>query len=124
MSFKIDTKDNYVLISPENSEINVNMAEALRQIIDTHKTTDTNNFIIDLANCSTFDVLSNTYWLDLHEYTYNELFGSLVFTNLTEEVNQKMKQERLHLSLNITPTLIEAKDIVNMEILERELLGE
>lgn len=124
MSFKIDTKDNYVLISPENSEINVNMAEEVRQIIETHKTTDINNFILDVSNCTTFDVLSNTHWLDLHEHTYNELLGSLVFTQLTDEVNQKMKQERLHLSLNITPTLIEAIDIINMEILERELLGE
>ncbi len=124
MSFKIDTKENYTLISPENSVIDVNMAAALAKIIKEPTQNDTLNFIIDVSACQKYDIAANDALVNLHEFVYGEMNGSIVFTGLATEVFNKIKQERLHLSLNITPTMIEAEDIINMEVLERDLLGE
>ncbi|MNL76412.1 hypothetical protein D3C87_2023770 [compost metagenome] len=61
--------------------------------------------------------------LNIHENVYEDQ-GSIVFTNLQESVMQKMKQERLHLSINIATTMAEAVDFINHEIMERGLLNE
>jgi hypothetical protein len=59
----------------------------------------------------------------MHEDSYSNS-RSLVFTGIQSEVMKAMKEEELDLSLNIAPKMIEAVDIISMEILERDLLGE
>jgi anti-anti-sigma factor len=123
MEFKIDTKPNYTLIQSDSKELNVNMAEALRQKVKELSEKDSRNFIIDLKNCLQIELEAGNILLDLHNRVY-ESEGSLVFTNLEDEVLQTLKKEQLHLSLNLSPTQIEAVDIISMEILERNLLNE
>jgi anti-anti-sigma regulatory factor len=123
MEFKIDTKTNYTLILPETPEINENMAEALRQKVKELTLQGNHSYIVDLTNCQSCSLAAGNILLDLHETVYNNA-GSLVFTDLQDPVLQSMKKEQWHLSLNLTPTLIEAIDIVNMENIERDLLKE
>lgn len=123
MEFKIDTKSNYILIQSDSEDLSVNMAEALRQKVKDLSGKDSCNFIIDLKSCTQMEIEAGNLLLDLHNRVYDE-GGSLVLTNLSDEVLQTMKKEQLHLSLNLTPTLIEAVDIISMEILERDLLNE
>lgn len=123
MEFKIDTKPNYTLIQSDSGELNVNMAEALRQKVKELSEKDSRNFIIDLKNCLQMELEAGNILLDLHNRVYDRE-GSLVFTDLEDEVLQAMKKEQLHLSLNLSPTRIEAVDIISMEILERDLLNE
>jgi len=123
MEFKIDTKATYILITPESTELNEIMAESLCHKVKELFDNEHKNFIINLANTSTAQMDSSNALLELHQLIYNN-GGSLVFTNLQESVLLNMKKEQLHLSLNITPTLIEAADIVHMEVLERDLLNE
>jgi anti-anti-sigma regulatory factor len=122
--FKIDTKEFFALISPESIKIDANMADELLEFIKSNSQNDINNYIIDLSHVTTYDISSNDGLLVLHEYIYGELNGSIVFTGLNADLYNKFKQERLHLSLNITPTMIEAEDIINMELLERDILSE
>ena len=123
MEFKIDTKANYVLVLPETVTLNENMAEQLRQKVKELTLENSHNFIVDLSNCLNCDLGAESILLDLHQYVYDN-DGSLVFTGLQDTVMNSMKKEQLHLSLNLTPTLIEAIEIINMEILERDFLKE
>lgn len=123
MEFKIDTKATYTLITPESTELNEIMAETLCHKVKELLNDGNKNFIIDLTNTDSAQMESSSVLLELHQIIYNNE-GSLVFTNLQEPVMLNMKKEQLHLSLNITPTLIEAIDIINMEVLERDLLKE
>ena len=48
---------------------------------------------------------------------------SFVICNLTKEVEQLLDENELLEVMNVTPTESEAWDIVQMEEIERELLG-
>ncbi len=123
MDFKIDTKPTYTVITPDSGDLSVNLAEEIRQKVEEATKTGSHNFVIDLQNMISMDMAAGNVLLDLHHYIYSNA-GSLVFTELEDCVTQTMKQGQYHLSLNLTPTLIEAVDIISMEVLERDLLGE
>jgi anti-anti-sigma factor len=123
MEFKIDTKPNYTVITPESGVMDVNLAEVIRQKVEESFGTGSHNFVIDLQNISSMDMSAGNSLQDLHHYVY-EQGGSLVFTTLEDCVTQTMKKGQFHLSLNLTPTIIEAVDIISMEVLERDLLNE
>lgn len=123
MEFKIDTKSSYTTITPESTILDEKMAEALCHKVKELFHEGSRNFIVDLKKCEKAQIDSGNVLLELHQLIYNNN-GSLVFTELQEAVNQNMKKEQLHLSLNITPTFLEATDIINMEVLERDLLNE
>ncbi len=123
MDFKIDTKPTYTVITPDTGNLSVNMAEGIRQKIEELSLNSSHNFIINLQNLTSMEMASGDVLLEMHNFVYNS-GSSLVFTALEESVNQSMKKGQYHLSLNLTPTLIEAVDIISMETLERDLLGE
>jgi anti-anti-sigma factor len=123
MEFKIDTKPAYTLITPEAGTVDANLAAALTTKCRELMESGSANFIIDLKNCSRADVSSSPALAELHEQCYGEQH-SLVFTGLQEPVLQFFREQELHETLHITPTLAEAVDIVSMEILERDLFGE
>ena len=123
MEFKIDTKPNYTVITPESGNLSVNLAEGIRQKVEDATETDSHNFVVDLRNVIEMDMAAGNVLLDLHHFMYNN-GCSLVFTTLEDSVMQTMKKGQYHLSLNLTPTLNEAIDIISMEVLERDLLGE
>lgn len=120
MEFKIDTKPNYILLTPVSNRLDANLTAALSQKWEELTKSGSANFIIDLHNCLDADTTSFNELTLLHENCYNSS-QSLVFTNVSEPVMQALKQDELDTILNITPTMIEAVDIVNMEILERDL---
>lgn len=123
MEFKIDTKDAYTLISPLSDQLDDNLAAALGEQCTLLAENGSQNFIINFEHVKTSVCQALGTLLTLHEQCY-ENERSLVFTGVGEELLQQLKHEQLHLSLNITPTLQEAIDIVSMEILERDLFNE
>lgn len=123
MEFKIDTKPSYTVITPDSGALSVNLAEVIRQKVMEVRETGSHNFVIDLQNINSMDMASGDVLLDLNHAVYNS-GGSLVFSSPEDSVIQTLKKGQYHLSLNITPTLIEAIDIISMEVLERDLLGE
>lgn len=123
MEFKIDTKPTYTVITPDSGELSVNLAEVTRQKVAELVERGSHNFVIDLQNISGMDMAAGDLLLDMHHAVYNNA-GSLVLSSPDDSVMQILKQGQYHLSLNITPTLIEAIDIISMEVLERDLLGE
>lgn len=123
MEFKIDTKTAYTLISPVSGMLDANLSAGLLLQCTELAEKGSQNFIINFEHATTADNKAFESLLSLHEQCY-ENGRSLVFTGITDEVLQQMKQTQVHLSLNIAPTLQEAVDIVSMEILERDLFNE
>jgi hypothetical protein len=60
-----------------------------------------------------------TWFNEFHNDAYNNYNLSFVICNAAN-INKYISEDDY---LNITPTLAEALDIVNMEVIERELLG-
>lgn len=124
MKFAIEIKPTYIIITPEGTVMNKEFVDALTS--KTKEGSQANSgqcYIIDMAHAEYMENDALDALLALHETVYTE-DGSIVFTNLQESVMQKMKQERLHLSINISATMPEAVDFINHEIMERGLLNE
>ena len=123
MDFKIDTKDSFTTIMPLETGISAKMTGELVVMMEEMRQSGSKNFIIDLQHCLEIDENVVHELIALHEESYGQE-QSLVFTNIKDKVLSVLKKNESDLLLNIAPTMIEAIDIVSMEILERELLGE
>jgi anti-anti-sigma regulatory factor len=123
MEFKIDTKDAFTIIMPDTDKISAKMAEEVEKECEILRQSGSRNFIIDLQCCKMIDGEAIKVIIAMHE----ELYGqeqSLVFTGINESVMAVIKSNEADLLINIAPRMDEAVDIISMEILERDLLGE
>jgi anti-anti-sigma regulatory factor len=80
------------------------------------------NFIVDFSACQALDAEVGAFLETIHNLCYNEN-QSFVCTGFNDTLLQQLKEQQLHFSINITPSFIEAEDIVRMENLERDLLN-
>lgn len=123
MDFKIDTRDTFSVITPESENITVNMTDDLRSTFEKMRQSGSQNFIVDFQNCKTIDDDAQQSLVDMHEECYS-MGRSLVFTGVKGKVLASLKGSETDTLLNVTPKMIEAIDIISMEILERDLYGE
>ena len=123
MEFKIDTKPSYSIITPLSNVLDVALTEALRQKWEDLTQSGSLNMIVDLHHCLHTSQPALDSLVALHEDVY-EQNQSLVFTGIPNEVMKMLKEKQTDLYLNIAPTLVEASDIVSMELLERDLFNE
>ena len=123
MEFKIDTKETFSTITPLNGTISAILTGAVGEKCGNLRQSGSKNFIIDLQNCSEMDESGPEALVAMHEEFYgNE--ESLVFTGISGKILAALKQNETDLLINIAPSMIEAIDIVSMEILERDLFNE
>ncbi len=123
MEISIEIKPSYIILQVSSSLLDEATCKKLTQVIQEQKLAGSNSFIINLAACQDMDFNAGNTLMDLHHGIY-EHHGSIVFCEVNNDVLQKLKKEQLHLTLNLTPTLIEAVDIISMEALERDLFNE
>ena len=123
MNFKIDTRDTFTVITPDTAEITVNLTGELQRRMEEMRQSGSQNFIIDLQHCTSVMADAIEQMLAMHEESYSG-DTSLVFTGVSANVMSALKEDDSHLSLNIAPKMIEAVDIISMEILERDLFNE
>lgn len=123
MDFKIDTKDSFSVISPVADTIDAKMTDALATKCNEIRQNGSSNIIVDLKSCQNADADALNELVALHESSY-AASQSLVFTGMTTTVMNAFKENETDLLLNMAPSMAEAVDIISMEILERELLGE
>lgn len=120
--FNFDAKQDYTLISVTSAHFDVKMAENLMQSCVQLSKKESPNFIVDFSACQTLDAAACAFLENIHNQCYNEN-QSFVCTGFKDELLQELKAQNLHFTLNITPSFIEAEDIVRMENLERDLLN-
>jgi len=123
MEFKIDTKNSYTLLTPVTNAINANLTGAISQKMEELGQSVSSNLILDCCNCSKIEDSAFEALKQLHEDFYSSSC-SLVFINLQPRILEAFRINNEGIDINIAPTLVEAIDIVNMEILERDLLNE
>jgi anti-anti-sigma regulatory factor len=121
MNYKIDTKENFDIITPQIAMLTSTLTDELSKLINKSREHD-KSVIIDFSQVNEIPEEFVDFLTQTHETMYLDNF-SFVLCQVGGILKQQLQEADLEDSLNIAPTLIEAIDIVSMEVLERELLG-
>lgn len=122
MNVKIDTKERFTVITPLVPRLSVNMTEELSHMLLGYLQKDIPHIVFNMLEVQAVDeaVLNDMVKIQQQFYEKN---CSFVICSLQPGV-QKLVNEKEHLeALNITPSESEAWDMLQMEEIERELLG-
>lgn len=121
MQVKIDTREKFMVFTPNTVELSDNLTEQLISVITPYQQNDIKNVVLNLKNVNTVDDMAAERLAKLQQQAY-ESNASFVICEIQNSVEEKLEQLELLDLLNITPTESEAWDIVQMEEIERELL--
>ena len=123
MNFKIDTKEKFTVITPLHENLSDKLTEELIQIATEQLKKDIRNVVVNLKNVFSLNESAATHLVKL-EQTFYENNASFVICELQPSVETEFEKDELLDLINITPTESEAWDIVQMEEIERELMGD
>ena len=124
MKFAIDTGTTNTQITPQMEVMDEIVLTELYETIEKIIITKANPyFIIDMKAVSQLTNEAIHPLLKI-QALIESLDGIVVFINLQELILQKVKQERLHLSLQIAGSQEEALELILQENLSREMLNE
>ena len=118
MNIKINTKEKFSVVTPEEQVISANMSEELMMKLEELLQQDIPHVILCLQSVETIDQLSIENILTIQNKFYQSN-ASFVICEVNQNYISSFKQ-----SCNITPTESEAWDIVQMEEIERELMND
>jgi len=121
MNVKIDTKEKFVVIIPQDVELTAIMTEELTVMLHTYLQKDIPHIILNMSVVINLDEKGCEILANIQQEFY-ENDCSFVICALNKEVEEKLDQLQLLEILNVTPTESEAWDIVQMEAIERELM--
>lgn len=122
MNVKIDTKEKFTVITPQPSHLTANMTEELSNLLLPYLQKDIPHIILNMSAVSSTEEKAFEMIAILQQKFY-ENNCSLVICALQKTVEEALDKEELLELLNVTPTESEAWDILQMEEIERELLG-
>ncbi len=121
MEVKVDTKEKFTTIAPQESHIYDNMAVELAATCSDFLDKDVKNVVLNLQTVTGVETMAAQIIANLQQKFY-EQNASFVICEINPPVEEVFDQLELLEFLNITPTESEAWDIVQMEEIERELL--
>ncbi len=122
MSFKIDTKEKFTVITPENEVFDANIAAQLWESATLRIHEDWGNVIVNMQNVSNAETSAITDLASLQQH-FHANNKSFVICQMQPQIMTIVKDEDLTDNLNITPTESEAWDVVQMDEIERELMN-
>jgi len=123
MLVKIDTREKFHVITLNSTNIAANMTAELKDSLHAQLKTPVKNVVMNLSNIQSVEPAAAEALANLQQYFY-ENNASFVFCEVQKPVEDFLESQELLEFLNITPTESEAWDIVQMEEIERELLGD
>ena len=123
MNFKIDTKERFTVITPEEMHLSVNMTDVLNKLLLNYLQKGRPHVILKMDIVQVIDEEMAENLLKIQQQFYEQK-KSFVICNLQKDVVQLLEQKGLLQFMNITPSESEAWDIVQMEEIERETLGD
>ena len=123
MLVKIDTKEKFHVITLNSTNIAANMTAEIRDSLHPLLKTPVKNLVFKLGNIESVEPAAAESLASLQQSFY-ENNASFVFCEIQKSVEDSLEQEGLLEIMNTTPTESEAWDIVQMEEIERELLGD
>ena len=123
MNVKIDAKEKFTVITPQVIELTAIMTVELSNLLLPYLQKDIPHIILKMSAIIELDELAAN-WLVTIQQQFYENNCSLVICELQPKIVKDLDQLELIELLNLTPTESEAWDIIQMEEIERELLGE
>jgi anti-anti-sigma regulatory factor len=123
MNVKIDTKEKFSVLTVEETDLSANMTEDFVSLLNTFITKPKPHLVLSMKNVEIIDE-SVAQQLSAIQQDFYEKNCSFVICELQESVENKLDEMELLEYMNCTPTESEAWDIVQMEEIERELLGD
>ena len=122
MNVKIDTKEKFSVITAFEKELAANMTEELSQLLESYLKKEIPHVILNMSEVETLAVETAELIASTQQKFY-ENNASFVICLLKEGPEKMLDELELLEFMNVTPTESEAWDIVQMEEIERELLG-
>ena len=122
MNLKTDTKEKFAVIRLLEGVLTENMAEELEQMLLARLDSEPPHLVLNLAEVERLDDVSANTLTNCQQKFY-EAGCSFVICCLNPNAEQVFEKLELLELLNVTPTESEAGDIVQMEEIEREILG-
>ena len=123
MEVKTDTKEKFHVIRVETSDLSANLAAELKIHLEEPLKDTIKNVVLNLGNVKTIAEETAEIVMKTQQKFY-EQDASFVVCELNKEVEEFLDNNELLELMNVTPTESEAYDIVQMEEVERELLGD
>jgi anti-anti-sigma factor len=123
MEVKTDTKEKFHVISLNIPHLSVNMTEEFCEGLKKHLHAEPRNLVVKLSGVSSMDEEGAECLVKTQQKFY-ESNASFVICELEPSLEAYLDEKNLLELMNVTPTESEAWDIVQMEEIERELLGD
>lgn len=123
MNVKIDTKEKFRVLTPAENALSVNMTDELKNLLLSCLDGDVKNVILNLREVQQTSTETAEMLVNIQQQFY-DAGSSFVICELNPAVEQQLDEAELLEMMNVTPTESEAWDIVQMEEIERELLGD
>jgi anti-anti-sigma regulatory factor len=120
MIVKTDTKEKFIVLTPNAAIISANMTEEIEKLAE-YATSATPHVVIKMNEVKEIAPEAAHKLADVQQQFY-ERDHSFVICELQSAVETIFESEELTELMNITPTESEAWDIVQMEEIERELM--
>ena len=122
MQVKIDTKEKFTVLIPQDVNIYDKMAVELAAACNKYLEQDIKNVIINFECVKSIDEKTVITIVELQK-TFSEHNASFVVCCLQPEVERLFEKLDLLDHINFTPTESESWDIIQMEEIEREFLN-
>ena len=123
MQFKISPSEKFHAITILERHLAANMTAALDGCLLPFLEQNVKNVVLILKDTETIDDAAGEHIVKLQQ-TFYDRNASFVICQLQKPVEKKLDESGLLELMNVTPTESEAWDIVQMEEIERELLGD
>lgn len=122
MQVKIDTKQKFHAITIIEPVLSANMTAELDECLLPILQNDVKNVVLIVKDINELDEAAGEYLLKVQQ-TFYEQGASFVICEMQAPVEDALEKAGILELMNVTPTESEAWDIVQMEEIERELLG-
>ncbi len=122
MKVKIDTKERFHAITLPGDSLSATMTEELGASLLPYLQNDVKNVVLILKDIQNIDIAAAEKLVSIQQNFY-ESNASFVICELQKPVEDFLDKNELLELMNVTPSESEAWDIVQMEEVERELLG-
>ena len=123
MNVKTDTKEKFTVITPDEVAFAANMTGELNNLLLSYLQKGIPHVILNMIAVKVIDEPTGEFLATIQQQFY-ENNCSFVICNLQKKVEELLDEKELLELMNVTPTESEAWDIVQMEEIERELLGD
>ena len=123
MNVKMDTKEKFTVITPDEVNLTAIMTEELSKMLLNYQQKDIPHIVLNMHLVEVLDEKSGESLANCQQNFY-EHNCSFVICGLQPAVENLLDEMHLLEVMNVTPTESEAWDIIQMEEIERELLGD